>query len=250
MKALSFAELAEAQAAFALAENLAFRCHACHRVHWRQSKGWMQCVAQQEKKWGLRSGRWTEGTVFLRAEAGRAWWPSPAEYLAAQKMPWDEGKKQVGEEQPPLCGGPVPGVTWPLLLSLEAGVAQAVIREAWDDWWRRVEEFIRDTAERLRRACGRLEPREGFDPRGVQVDEVLAKLAFDRPNDGGPANPKLLAVGKQAVVKSNSPSRLGLYHVVVRFYVWGCRVWVRYPAVLHEISAARDLNWFLAAAGG
>ncbi len=232
MAAASFPELAAAKAAFALGD-VWFRCGVCGKKHRAGAGAWDNCAWYLVEAWGLS---WWKGSVEVKPEAAlsRAFWPSLTEAIVLAPFPW-----KVGEEYP-WQWPDASGITWPVLLSLDADAAEKTIRLLWDGWWVKVTKAVRETAVDLRRECGGYLPR--VDPRGDMVlTEHLRAILANRPED--PRHVKDLVVGEHTVAYRAGESPASW--LVVRFFAGGCRVRVKYTRSAVERGVGREPGWLL-----
>jgi len=244
-KALSFPDITSARVAFALAENVRFRCSVCGRTHLSRGADWRLCADLLAHRWGLHPparfvGRGTPapGEVRMKAIAAQRFLLSLADVLREPQLLGLEYGSRTRHRFPE----PVPGLYWPDVLAVEAGAVADAVRTAWQGWWRFVLRLVRETACLARRYW-----LPGAWEQPVPVTEALCAFLGELLQAPAPA-PRDVIVGCGAVACRARDAKLGRVINAVAFSGLGAVVRAECP---EEVAGlVPGLERFAEAAGG
>lgn len=225
--ALSFSDIPSARAAFALAEDLEFRCSVCGKEH-AASRGWTWglCADLLAHRWGLHPpARFADrrtpapGEVRMKAIAAQRFLLSLGDVLREPRLLELEYGGRVRHRFPE----PVPGLCWPDILAVEPGVVADAIRDAWQGWWESVLHVVRETA-----CLARQYWLPDAWERPVPVTAALCAFLGERLQIPAPA-PRDVIVGRGAVACRARDARSGRVVVAVAFCGLGAVVRAECP---------------------
>lgn len=244
------ADLATARASYALAEErFRFRCAVCGGFHRAGCEPWRQCAARLAEEWGLCAPGWPHD-VRLNARVQLGFFPTLAEGIRLGASCPGGGWRRNGHEQlrPPAA---LKGRgAWPVMLALDRRDIERLVCAAWECWWERVVDFLRQVdAEVASRAGGTVEGiREPHVLRAAQNQSWWGQCFYTEPY-GLSASPALVHVGRRAAAYSLTEYGVNEGVVVVHWHQLGARVAVYYGRGAKRRGVVPPAWWFLEAAG-